>query len=281
MRPMEHAAAHELLADLALEPAMLARLDTSAELADLRHHIASCDVCRVDLAGWQATLAAIDDTVAAAAGGPGRLAELATESPISPPASLRAAVERIPARAGTPGDRGPVLLPVAGTSRVGTIGWRRALALVAAVTVLVAGGAFVRDQAARLDAARAETQALEGVTAGLDRVLSDPGHRAVALVGADGTARGTVSWSSHDIVVMSTALAQPPSGEVYRCWVEQGGIRSPVGEMWFAGGLAYWTGSLDGWATISLDGGGRLGVSLEPAAGGTGGVPALVADLSG
>ena len=31
--------------------------------------------------------------------------------------------------------------------------------------------------------------------------------------------------------------------------------------------LAYWTGSLDDWATISLDEGGQFGVSLEPAGG--------------
>ncbi len=281
MRSMEHAAAHELLADLALEPAMLVRLDTSEELADLRRHITSCDVCRVDLAGWQATLNAIDDTVASAAGGPGRLADVATGSPIMPPASLRAAVERIPARIDTPGDREPGRPRVAGSSRMAIIGWRRVLALAAAVALLVAGGAFVRDQTARLDAARAETQALEGVTAVLDRLLADPSHREVALAAADGTPRGTVAWSSHDLVVTSTALAQPAAGEVYRCWVEQGGIRSPVGEMWFAGGLAYWTGSLDGWATISLDQGGRFGVSLESAAGGTGGVPILAADLPG
>ena len=51
--------------------------------------------------------------------------------------------------------------------------------------------------------------------------------------------------------------------------------------MWFVGDLAYWTGSLDDWATISLDDGGRFGVSLEPAAGGTGGQPVLTADLPG
>jgi hypothetical protein len=90
-----------------------------------------------------------------------------------------------------------------------------------------------------------------------------------------------VAWSDHDLAVMTTALDKPAAGLVYRCWIERNGVRSPVGKMWFVGGLAYWTGSLDNWATISLDDGGRFGVSLEPDTGGTGGQPVLTADLPG
>jgi hypothetical protein len=119
------------------------------------------------------------------------------------------------------------------------------------------------------------------VTAVLGRVLSEPDHRVVSLAAADGTKQGSVAWSTHDLAVMTTALDRPPTGQVYRCWIERDGVRSPVGQMWFVGDLAYWTGSLDDWATITLDGGGRFGVSLEPASGGTGGQPVLVADLPG
>ena len=46
-----------------------------------------------------------------------------------------------------------------------------------------------------------------------------------------------------------------------------------------AGGTAYWVGSLDGWATISLDAGGIFGISLEPVSGSAGSPAILAADL--
>jgi hypothetical protein len=112
-------------------------------------------------------------------------------------------------------------------------------------------------------------------------LLRDQDHKVVGLTAADGTMQGSVAWSDHDLAVMTTALEKPPADLVYRCWIERNGVRSPVGNMWFVGDLAYWTGSLDDWATISLDDGGRFGVSLEPAGGGTGGQPVLAADLPG
>ena len=147
--------------------------------------------------------------------------------------------------------------------------------------MIVVGVALLRNQASSLDAARAETHELAEVTAVLGRLLSEPDHSVVALTGADGSKQGSVAWSAHDLAVMTTALDRPPAGQVYRCWIERNGVRSPVGKMWFVGDLAYWTGSLDDWATISLDDGGRFGVSLEPDAGGTSGEPVLTADLPG
>ena len=159
--------------------------------------------------------------------------------------------------------------------------WRTAAPILAAVAVLVIAVAALRDQAVTLDASRAQTEELSQVTAVLGRLLSEPDHRVVSLAAADGTKEGSVAWSNHDLAVITTALTEPSAGEVYRCWIERDGVRSPVGKMWFVGNLAYWTGSLDGWATISLDDGGRFGVSLEPAAGGTAGQPVLTADLPG
>lgn len=284
MKPMDHAEAHERLADIALEPASLELSSTEAELDPLRSHIDGCASCRADLAAWRTTHDAIDDALARADGGRGRLADLAAEPSIVSPASLRAAIARIPesgedvpgatvVASRTAGDRRQVA-PI--RSR-----WRRGAALVAVLAVLVAGVALLRDQSARLDAAVAETRELTSVTAVLGRVLSDPAHHVVSLASADGTANGSVAWSGHDLAVMTRALERPPAGQTWRCWIERDGVRSPVGEMWFAGDLAYWTGSLDDWATISLDDGGRFGVSLEPAPGGGHGQPVLVADLPG
>jgi len=66
---------------------------------------------------------------------------------------------------------------------------------------------------------------------------------------------------------------------VYRCWIEQAGARTAVGEMRFSGSLAYWAGSLGSWGGTFAPGG-RFWVSLEPASGGAGsGPPALVGTL--
>lgn len=281
MKPMDHAEAHERLADLALEPADLDLSGTAEGIDPLRSHIHGCATCRTDLAAWRTTHDAIDDALVTADGDRGRLADLAAEPPIVSPASLRAAIARIPES--SEGAAGAASW-AAGDRRLDAptrFGWRRAAALVAAVGVLVVGVALLRDQSARLDAAQAETRELASVTAVLGRVLSDPGHHVVSLASADGTANGSVAWSGHDLAVMTRALERPPAGQTYRCWIERDGVRSPVGEMWFTGDLAYWTGSLDDWATISLDDGGRFGVSLEPAPGGGHGQPVLVADLPG
>lgn len=287
MKQMDHAEAHERLADIALEPAGLELSGADRELDPLRSHIDGCASCRADLAAWRTTHEAIDDALATADGGRGRLADLAAEPPIASPASLRAAIARIPGS----GEDVPVApdAPVAASRTTGErrqgvpirFGWRRVAALVAVLAVLVVGVALLRDQSARLDAAQAETRELTSVTAVLGRVLSDPGHHVVSLATADGTANGSVAWSGHDLAVMTRALERPPAGQTWRCWIERDGVRSPVGAMWFAGDLAYWTGSLDDWATISLDDGGLFGVSLEPAPGGGHGQPVLVADLPG
>jgi len=281
MKPMDHAEAHERLADLALEPAAFDLSGTADGLHPLQAHIEGCATCRADLVAWRATHDAIDDALATADGHRGRLADLAAEPPIVSPTSLRAAIARIP---GSNEGATAVTSAPAGDQRLEAttrFGWRRAAALVAAVAVAVLGVSLLRDQSARLDLAQSETRELASVTAVLGRVLSDPGRHVVSLTSADGTANGSVAWSGHDLAVMTRALERPPTGQTYRCWIERDGARSPVGEMWFAGDLAYWTGSLDDWATISLDGGGRFGVSLEPAPGGGHGQPVLVADLPG
>jgi hypothetical protein len=197
-------------------------------------------------------------------------------TPEPPPATLeapRTTPEPPPATLEAPGR----LVDFRRPSRI----WRAALPLVAALAVLVGGFAVVRDQQTRIDTARAEAAELETLAASLDRLLADPDHRVVALAAADGSARGTLAWSKHEIVVMSSALARPPAGSEYRCWLERDGKRTRVGTMWFAGDLAYWSGTLDDWATISFDQGGRFGVSLEKADGAGGGAPVLLGQLSG
>lgn len=307
MTPLGHAEAHERLADLALEPGALERLGTTAA-DELAAHVAACDACAHDLRAWRRTHAALEASLGS---GPGRLAlgDLATDEPIAAPAALRNSI--LGAVRNQPGGRlelatPPDVVPAPGTveplasatprqvpseRQVATErrlpserqfpAARRLLPLVAVLAIVVTGAWLLADQSARLDRARQDSAALESVTATLDRVLSDPGHRVVDLRGADGTLSGSLSWSSRDLVVLTTALEPPPPGKVYRCWVERDGVRSPMGQLVFAGGTAFWSGSLERWATTSFDGGGTFGISLEPVSGPAGNPAILAADLGG
>jgi hypothetical protein len=298
MTPLDHAEAHERLADLALEPGALDRIGPAATDA-LGAHVVTCETCRRDVEAWRRTHARL---LVARGPGEGRvgLAQLAGDEPIIAPPELRGAVlaaaRRTPVAGRSPGGAAgsivvpeevvapvPVVrgapsmrLPVRGGPAIG-----RLLPLVAVLAIAVVGAGLVVDQAGRLDRAGQEVARLEAVAASLSRVLRDPDHQVVDLRGADGTANGSLSWSSRDLVVLTTALEPPPPDRVYRCWIERNGKRSPVGQMWFAGGSAFWNGMLDEWATTSFEAGGTFGVSLEPVAGPAGNPAVLVAELPG
>lgn len=317
MSRIGHAEAHERLADLALEPAALAALadavdagagssrdrvgmrteaprpgpaSSADDVVALAEHVSTCPRCRLQLDGWRATHRALDLATEREDGeGAGvRLDDLAHDPVIPSPSALR---ERIRGIASDPSGRVDTVATASadpassdrGGARVRsfpTLLVTRILPIAAALAILVGGFAY-QQQSSRLDSTRSEVTALESVTTVLDRLLRDPDHRVVALVGADGTAHGSLAWSSRDLVVMTTALERPPAGQSYHCWVERDGVRTPVGEMWFAGRLAYWTGSLDEWATISLDKAGRFGVSLVTDGKGAAADPVLVATLPG
>lgn len=284
---LPHSAAHERLADLALEPgaldAVIGEVGAAAGSTvrdPLLEHVASCPACRADIESWQHAHRMVRDALAGSAGAV-TLGELAAEEPVHAPADLRAAVMGLPARDGG----GDVRARAATADAPEPLERRRRLVgprflpLVAALAVLGVGGGYLVNQMGQLDRARADTAALAGVTAALDRVMTDPQHRVVSLRATDGTTSGSVAWTSHDLVILTTALTPPPAGEVYRCWIERDGQRSPVGKMFFAGGTGYWTGSLDAWATTSFTAGTTFGISLEPVSGSTGAPAVLVGDL--
>lgn len=302
-----HAEAHERLLDLALEPEALQRLALDLTEMNARSmddpfvvHVASCSTCRDAVASWERTHSTVRQALS---GPPGsaeiRLADLAEDTPIAAPAALRSILlERIggssdfePAPRGA-GRENEVALrddeasdslptPESRSVRRGLrlVGRRRhLLPLVAVIAIVAVTGGLVINQSTRLDEARRETAALELVAATVDRVLRDPAHRVVDLRAADGAPAGSISWSSRDFVVLTGALQPPPPGRIYACWIERDGVRSPVGQMWFAGGTAFWTGSLDEWATTSF-GSGTFGISLEPVTGPRGNPAVLVGDL--
>lgn len=281
MSQLDHASAHELLADLALEPGALARLDSARHesASGLAAHLAVCADCSREVEAARRTEAALAD-VAAAAGG---LAAAATDRAIAPPASLRAAVATMPRISGvTPALRRDTSAPLPIQARSRRIAGPRRLvlgALAAAVVTVVALGGVAYDASGRAASATAERERLESLIGTVEAILGNPAHYAVPLRTADGTASGTIAWTDTEIAVVATGLPVPTTGQTYRCWIERGGSRAAIGEMTVVGSTASWVGSVDAWGTVSLSDGGRFGVSLESAAGGISGPAILVADL--
>jgi hypothetical protein len=262
MKPMDHAEAHERIADLALEPGRLTGLAGSeaAEDVALRRHVAECSRCQHQLAEWHDFHAALNDAVTA-----NRREQL---EPIAPPAELRQKV-----LAGARAE--PRSAVTASAADVIPLNLRRrrppvpggALLALAAVVALVAvglGTLVARDQASRLDATLMESRWLSDTVSALSRVLAAPDHHSVTLFAADGTGRGSIAWSRHDLVVLASPLAAPASSEVYRCWLDYEGTETAMGKMWFVDGNAFWVGSTGDWAAIDLDPEKQFLVTLEP-----------------
>jgi hypothetical protein len=257
MMPIDHAAAHERIEDLLLEPARLADLQSSSASDDvaLREHVAGCSACRADLDAWRGLQLAISDALPAT-----EAAARAAVMPVELRASLRAAtidaIHRPTPRAIQTAIRRP------GTDRPRLMAW---LSLAASIVVLAGAGLLTIDQVNQRAAAEADARALTSAIAAVNRVLAEPNHRAVALNTPSGASAGSISWSSHDLVVLTTALTPPPAGERYRCWLVAGDHSVAVGWMYFAGQTAYWVGSLDEWATFQIGPTTRFVVTLEPA----------------
>ncbi|HEY8199171.1 MAG TPA: hypothetical protein VIF44_05330 [Candidatus Limnocylindrales bacterium] len=289
---MDHAEAHERIADLALEPRRVIDLETdpAPESQALLAHVRTCTACRADLDAWRRTheavmaTASLADPATAGANEPAGRPDLPTsEGGPQPPASLRRAVAAIPGHALRPiGDEaprlpawiGPQAPPASRRSR-----WRLpAMAAVLVIGLVVGLGAVMADQVGRADIARHQVDQLVGLSKSVDRVLRDADHTAISLVGLDGEPAGTAAWSSAEIVVMSTALTPPGVGAEYRCWVEHDGQRTPIGAMRFADGVAYWWGPMDRYDDLPFEGG-RLGVSLEVTGQPGSGAPVLLGEL--
>jgi hypothetical protein len=263
---MQHAEAHERLSDLALEPGRLTRLeqDIDPEAAALREHVALCQRCTANVAGWQRTWA---ETQAALDGEP-RLDLLRA------PATLRGTI--LAAAAAAPATLPPLPVRAHAVRRVvnsRALPWLLAAAAIVVAVVTGAAGIARTNEAGAL---RAQTAQLETVAATFDRVLAAPKHWAVTLRTADGTAGGTLAWSASDIVVVTTGVPAPGHGQAYRCWVESNGVRSAMGTMSFAGSTGYWVGSMYAWSE-TIGPGARYGVSLVPDGGQ--GTPVLIGSL--
>jgi hypothetical protein len=258
MSAMDHATAHDRIEELLVEPALLEALGSSTDPADvgLREHLDACAACRADLEGWRT----VQRRIAAALPTTESEASAAVE-PIDVPPSLRtrvaASIRPLPAA------REPLAISASrgGGRGLALPGW---LAVAAAIVIVFGGAAVVLDQAKRLATAEAESRALATVLAAVDGVLAAE-HRIVELRRPDGSAAGSISWSRHDWVVLTTALTAPPANQRFKCWLEDGSRSVAVGDMEFAGGTAYWVATLDEWQTWEIGPDTQFVVSLEAA----------------
>jgi hypothetical protein len=257
MKPMDHAEAHERIADLSLEPRRLAALDASDATDDaaLRAHIESCPRCQAELTEWREFHAATEAALAT-----NRREQL---DPIAPPDDLRRRVLAI-AHAEPRTTSKPVDIVQIHPRRPLTGGALLALAAVFALVAVGVGVLAARDQSARLDTTLIESRWLSDTVAALSRVLATPDHHAITLRTADGTGAGAIAWSRHDLVVISHGLPAPGADQVYRCWLDYEGTETAMGRMWFVDGDAFWVGSTQDWAAIDLDPEKQFLVTLEP-----------------
>ena len=261
---MDHAAAHERIEDLLLEPARLAALETSTAPDDaaLREHLGGCATCAADLAAWRRLQVAVEDAIPR---GPDTDARAQAQSvePLELPPSLRA---RVLAAAGDT-DRQEANRPGAPVSIArARRGYRLGpwVGLAAGFIVLAGAGVIAVDQVGQRAAAEAQAAELQEALAVVDRMLATD-HKVVELrTSAGGAPAGTISWSRHDWVVLTQTLAAPATGQEYLCWLETDGRNVPIGRMEFAGSTAYWVASLDEWQTWEIGPTTRFVVTLEP-----------------
>lgn len=254
MSAMDHAAAHDRIEDLLLDPRRLAALHTSEAPEDvaLSEHVAGCVACRADLEAWRNLEAAVAESLPRTA----REAAAAIE-PIDLPSSLRDAV--LAAASAEPRAPRPIgTAPGRRTRHLGPL-----LAMAAALVVVVGSAFVVVDQAGRRVVAEAESAALANALAAVDRVLAAPTHKVVQLQEPDGTTAGSISWSRHDWVVLTKALPRPPAGRVYLCWLVEDDGAQLIGDMEFAGDTAFWAASVNKWATWEIKPTTRFVVTLQ------------------
>ena len=268
---MEHAEAHELLADLALEPSRLARLETDGDptTVALRDHVSGCARCSARLADARTTWAAVG-----AARASGRGVERPAEADLSlirPPdrlrrktmAAIRAGAASAPmaeaTRSARAAPRTSKVVSIATALRSTGGHWRGLLAAAAVIVAVVAGTVAVQSQLAR-EQADSDLAALSSTTATLDRILASP-HKVVTLHAADGSAGGVLAWSKSEFLVLTSSLQAPGPNQVYRCWVDANGSRTVIGSLYFAGSAGSWSGSMSAWQW-GFAPGTQFGVSL-------------------
>lgn len=238
---MDHSEVRERLESAVLSPGKLHALerDATSEGQELRDHLASCAPCRSELRALRETAA---------------LLAAAAPDDLQPPAEARDALLQAIRETGVARPlgvaRASAARPVAGAPRrfaAPAIGRGAAALALAAVIALLLLAVTAVNLIGQRDSTEREVRELAAITAATDRVLREPGSQKVLLHDRAGQPAGTIVYSpaSHELVVMSDALATPARGEKYECYLERAGQRSNIGWMHFSSGLAYWAGRVE------------------------------------
>lgn len=215
---------HHLLAPYALdalEPDERSRFEA---------HLVSCDICRDELAGFQATAS--------------RLGEADSTTP---PQGLR---DRVIALAGTTPQEHPVVTALASRSRTRRVLPRVVLAAAVAAAVLGIGGFVVERQ--RVDELRAERSDMVAV------MTADDAAMHVDTAEGGGTVRVIASAEHDAAVVVGASLPTLDAEHTYQVWHMQDGKPTSVGVLGDGPGMLY----VDG-----ISGAEAYAVSVEPAGG--------------
>ena len=215
---------HDLLAPYALDA-----LDAH-ERSRFESHLEHCDVCRADLAGFQATSF--------------RLAEATAQTP---PDTLRGAVlERV---ASTAQER-PVVTALAQRSALRRNAPRLVVAAAALVAIAGIGGFLVEHQ--RADELRAESDRISAI------MTADDSAFVSAPVSTGGELRVMHSASHGDAVVVGSDLTRLGEDEVYQVWSMHDGTPRSEGLLGRGPGVLLAPGSA---------GADAFAVTVEPAGG--------------
>ncbi len=293
---MQHSDVRERLELAALEPGGLDRLTAgdAPDAAVLAGHLAGCRSCLDELDRLRRSTAILREVIAAEPpaglrertlafvrelGVPRNAAPAGRAGSAVPAATLMGGGRQSAESEAAPG--GPQIVLRRRDIRPRDL-WRPAawIATIAAAVILsvVATTALVgsRDDE--------EIEALARVASWNVGIATSTDGERIPLRAAAGSpaasARGELSFarSSGALVVVVRDLAAPAADREYRCWLQApDGTRTQVGRMDFAGGIAYWVGSVPALARAGP--GTTFGIWLVDRGGDPAGAAALAGEL--
>lgn len=200
------------------------------ERSRFEDHLALCEQCRAELAGFQSTAARLGEAEAT-----------------TPPAALRA---RIVTLAGTTQQERPVVTALAQRSRIRRASARIAVAAAVAAAVLGLGG-FIAEHERADDLSADQTRFTSLMTA-------DDATTTEGAVAGGGTLRVIASPQRNAAVVVGSSLDPLDAGQTYQVWRMRDGKPTSVGLLGRRSGVLYVDGIKDADA---------FAVSVEPAGG--------------
>jgi hypothetical protein len=271
---MEHTEARELLELAAVEPDGFERLAAgdTVESAALAGHLAGCPECTAELERLRRSSAMIRNVVRTTAPPELRAQTLALVAAVGRDRSVNAAAGPVRVVEAPPqvASAEPIAIgDVRGrrTAGIGRLGvWAAAIAAGVVIALVATQFLVVGPRDAQIAEQSEDVAALAKAAAWSLAIQGRPDAERVALTSTNGDSElaGTIVYSpgTTHLVVLAEGLEKPPPGMEYRCWVESGGERTPIGKMFFADDVAYWVGEVPGLDSAGEDA--TFGVSLSP-----------------